>query len=115
MIPVDEVEKHKTWFEYLFNEKEPVKSTYRCRLCFKYYDEFGLQERYKSALADEKGTLKKYKADNKKSIAEHANIPGHKAVVQLLQERSAKRFIFNHNFQITSIFLASLMLFIFQK
>lgn len=94
LIPVDEVEKHKVWFEYLFNEAEPVKSTYRCRLCYKYFDEFGVQKKYKSALADEKGTLKKYKADNKRSLADHGNIPGHKAVIQILQDRSAKRLNF---------------------
>lgn len=92
LIPVDEVKKHKVWFEYLFNAAEPATSTYRCRLCYKYYDEFGLEGRYKSALANVGGTLKKYKADNKKSIAEHGNSPGHTAVVQILQERSAKRF-----------------------
>lgn len=91
MIPVDEVVKHKVWFEYLFNEEEPVKSTYRCRLCFKYFDKFGLQKQYKNAFADEKGTLKKYKADNKKFIAAHGNIPGHQAIVQILQEKSFKR------------------------
>lgn len=85
------MEKHKVWFEYVFNKAEPAKSTFRCRLCSKHYDEFGLQKKYKSALADEKGTLKKYKADNKKAMAEHANIPGHQAVVQILQDRGAKR------------------------
>lgn len=92
LIPVDEVKKHNIWFEYLFNASKPVESTYRCRLCMKYYDKFGLEGRYRSALADEKGTLKKYKFDNKRSIAEHANIPGHKAVIQLLQD---KRLIFH--------------------
>lgn len=94
LIPVDEVEKHKIWFEYLFNEAEPEKSTYRCRLCFKYYDKFGLQKQHKNALADENGALRKYKYDNKKCIAEHANIPGHKAIVQTLQEKSHKRLVF---------------------
>lgn len=82
---------HKTWFEYLFNEAEPTKSTYRCRLCHKHYDAFGLQKRYKSPFSDEKGTLKKYKSDNKKAIAEHGKTPGHKAVIEILQERSAKK------------------------
>lgn len=74
---------------------EPAKSTYRCRLCYKYFNEFGLQQRYKSVFADESGTLKKYKHDNKKAMIEHANIPGHKTIVQILQERSSKRLIFS--------------------
>lgn len=101
IIPVDEVEKHKVWFEYLFNEKQPASSTFRCRLCTKYYDAFGLQQRYKSVLANEKGTLKKYKHDNKKAIAEHANNPGHTTVIQTLQDQSAKR-LFSH--QLLEIF-----------
>lgn len=81
------------WFEYVFNKKDPVKSTFRCRLCNKYYDAFGFQQRYKSALAEENGTLKKYKHDNKKAIAEHPKIPGHIAVIQKLQDQSAKRLV----------------------
>lgn len=34
------VENNKVWFEYLFNETHPTESTYRCRLCSEYYDEF---------------------------------------------------------------------------
>lgn len=92
-IPIEEVEKHKEWFEYLFNDKDPVKSTYRCRLCYKYYDNFGLQKRYKSGFAEEKGTLRTRKNDNKQHIAEHAKTPGHAAIVQTLQAQAAKRYI----------------------
>lgn len=94
LVDIKEVKKHTIWLEYIFNEKEPTKSTFRCRLCYKYYDQFGLQNRYKSSLSNEEGTLKKYKRDNQKSLAEHAKSPGHTAVVQTLQERSSKRLDF---------------------
>lgn len=102
LIPVKEIPKHKVWFEYLFNKEEPVKSTFWCRLCYKYYDQFNLPQNHRNSFADEKGTLKKYKFENKKFLAEHGNIPGHKAVVQLLQERSEKRLKKLHFFEIFS-------------
>lgn len=92
IIPIDVVKENKNWLEYLFNEADPQHSAIRCRLCHKYYDKFNLPKRYKNSLANEKGTLKESKSDNKKLILEHANIPGHKAVVQKLQGASAKRF-----------------------
>lgn len=91
IMPIEEIVKHKNWFEYVFNEASPSRSTFRCRLCFNYYDKFGLENRYKSALANEEGTLKSDKYENKKAIREHATIPGHQTVIQVLQEKNAKR------------------------
>lgn len=91
------MKENKVWFEYLFNEADPQHSTYRCRLCHKYYDRLNLPPRYKNALAFEKGTLKDAKTDNKKAIAEHANIPGHKSIVEILQKASAKRLFIISN------------------
>lgn len=91
LIPVDEVEKHKMWFQYIFNKEEPVKSTYRCRLCHKYYDEFNLDKRWKSPFSAEVGTLKKYKKDNKDAISDHGKSVGHQNIIQMLQDQSAKR------------------------
>lgn len=91
LIPVDVVQDNKVWFEYLFNEQDPTKSTYRCRLCFKHYDEFHLQQKYKSPLASEEGTLKKTKSENRRAISEHSKNVGHKTVIQILEEKSSKR------------------------
>lgn len=89
IIPVDEVRRHKSWFEYLFNEASPSRSTFRCRLCAKYYDEFNLEKRYKTALAFEDGVLKSDKYENKKALLEHANTHGHKTIIQILQENNS--------------------------
>lgn len=91
IIPVEEVKKHKSWFEYLFSEGNPSRSTFRCRLCSKYYDEFKLDRRYKTALAFEDGVLKSDKYENKKALIEHPNNQGHKIIIQILQEKNSKK------------------------
>lgn len=92
------MEKNKEWFEYMRNERYPQHSMYRCRLCTKYYDSFGLDSRYKNAIAYPEGTLKFKKYENKDIISKHANIPGHKAIVQQLQQKSEKRLSFHFEF-----------------
>lgn len=39
LILVVTVSKNKNWFEYIKNKQQPGLSRYRCRICFKYYDE----------------------------------------------------------------------------
>lgn len=95
-IPIDVVEENKVWFEYLFNSTSPKDSTYRCRICYKYYDEFNLQQRYKTTFADEKGSLRTRKYDNKNAIAEHAKHVSHITIIQKLEEKAAKRLILCH-------------------
>lgn len=107
-IPSETVKEHTTWFEYLFNPNNPQQSTYRCRLCNKYYDMYNLPKRYKNAFAYDKGTLKETKNDNKRAIKEHANMPGHQHIIQILQQSSAKRFEnllwnYNHGYYVLSI------------
>lgn len=93
MIPIDDVEDNKNWFEYIYNEKSPADSTYRCRICYEHYDKLNLETRYKNALAYAEGTLKFKRHENKEIISKHANIPGHKNIIQILQRQKAKRFI----------------------
>lgn len=50
-IPSDVVNENNVLFEYLLNEADPQHSTYRCHLCYKYYDKFNFPSRYKNALA----------------------------------------------------------------
>lgn len=96
LIPLDAVENNKVWFEYQFNSADPKESTYRCRICHKYYDEFKLQSRYKNTFADEKGSLRTLKADNKKAILEHSKSSAHTTIIQMLTERKAKRLFLYH-------------------
>lgn len=91
LIPIEEVEKNKHWFEYIHNKNHPEHSTYRCRLCNQNYDKLNLEPRYKNALAYPEGTLKFTKRENKQIISEHANIPGHMNIIQLMQRKYAKR------------------------
>lgn len=91
LIPYDAVEKNKHWFEYVLNSANPERSTYRCKLCYRYYDKFGLEQRYKNALAFPEGTLKFQKHTNKQILSEHSSSPGHKTIVQILQNQHAKR------------------------
>lgn len=91
LIPLDAFESNKVWIEYLFNSAEPKKSTYRCRLCHKYFDEFKIRPQYKSSIADEEGMLRFDKKLNRFAITSHANSSSHTTVIEKLQLRSAKR------------------------
>lgn len=84
-----------SWFEYIFNEESPERSTYRCRICHKYYDEFGLQSNHKTGLAETGGMLRSDKAQNKRNILDHPKKPGHLKIIETLERRSAKRLISN--------------------
>lgn len=84
MLPIQTIERNKIWFEYILNKEKPRESHFRCRLCFKYYDKFRLAKNYKNALAFEKGALKTTKEENREIIQKHANIPGHKAIIDKL-------------------------------
>lgn len=44
----------------------------------------------------EEGTLKLEKADNKKIIAEHSQIHGHRTIIEILQRKAAKRLEIFH-------------------
>lgn len=91
LIPVDVVEKNKVWVEYLYNAKEPKISTLRCRLCYKYFDEFRIKPQHKSSFASKEGMLRVNKFKNKEAITLHANSPSHLAIIEKLQARNAKR------------------------
>lgn len=58
LIPAETVLANKPWFEYLYDEDKPKESRYRCRICNTYFESFGMQQRYKSALVDDSGQLK---------------------------------------------------------
>lgn len=91
LIPVDVVEKNIIWIEYIFNNAEPKKSTIRCRLCNKYFDEFKIKPQYKSSLASKEGLLRSNKFKNKEILAAHATSPSHLTIIEKLEERSTKR------------------------
>lgn len=96
LISIEAVESNKVWFDYLYNDTHPKESTYRCRICHQYYDEFKLQQRYKTTFAEEQGSLRAYKADNKKAIMEHSKSSSHTTIIQLLEQKRAKRLLSYH-------------------
>lgn len=91
-IPIDVVEKSKSWFEYIWNADFPERSAYRCRLCHKYWESFGLQSNHKPAVARVEGTWKRDKPENRRVIQEHPKSVGHLKVIEILEQRSIKRW-----------------------
>lgn len=91
LVPIDAVEKSKSWLEYKFDDKNPRQSKFRCRICHEHYDSFGLEKRYKSSFASESGTIKSNKKENRKAILEHPKSPGHMNIIDILEKREAKR------------------------
>ena len=77
------------WFVFLPNSANPLESTIRCRLCHRYYDEFGLATNYKPGFANAEGKrLKRHKDDNRQMIQEHTGSSGHVKILNQLKEAS---------------------------
>ena len=87
LLYIPGVSRFASWFEYLFNPVEPEKSTYRCRLCMKYFDLFVEKDQYRSALADPEGILRETKKKNGAALREHNISKGHLKVIEKLKER----------------------------
>lgn len=66
--------KHGEWFEYLFDEKNPRDSKFRCRFCHNNYDKFNFAIQYRPALADAK--LYSDAKGNLRAIRDHATNKG---------------------------------------
>jgi len=86
MLPVKTINDHKHWFAFLPNIADPSSSTYRCRLCFKYFDKFKLEDRFRSVLANEEGIIRKAYKSNHETITEHAKSTQHHLIIQRLQK-----------------------------
>uniref|UniRef100_A0A915KXQ9 Uncharacterized protein n=1 Tax=Romanomermis culicivorax TaxID=13658 RepID=A0A915KXQ9_ROMCU len=52
ILPYQPIKNNPVWFEYLPNQADPSQSKYRCRLFSRYYDKFGLDNRYRPVLVD---------------------------------------------------------------
>jgi len=91
LIPLKTIQDNKVWFECLFNEKEPVKSTYRCRLCHKYFDTFKMDKRYKPSLASETGVLKNDYEKNREMIANHGKQSQHQEIIRKLEVQAVDK------------------------
>ncbi len=84
---VAEREDIKQWFEYVYNEMEPSKSTVRCRICYRWFDKLHLHERYKSDLATENGMLTDDYETNRRKISKHSSSKMHVKIVEMLREK----------------------------
>lgn len=90
-IPLKTVEKNKVWFEYLPNNQQPADSRYRCRICYKYYDEMNLPQNTKPALAERHGQLFNVYKKNQETISNHAKSVIHANIISRLKVEAAKR------------------------
>ena len=78
----------RPWFVFQKgSESLPVTSSYKCRLCEKYYDTMFLHPRLKPKIATKYGQMRSNKWDNKKKILNHANSLAHRMVIQGLKKR----------------------------
>lgn len=91
---VKTVQKHKAWFEYLEDTQQPKNSNFRCRLCYKYFDEMKLCKNSKPAFALAGGfKLKPNRKKNSDAINEHATAMSHLNIIALLKENVAKNSV----------------------
>ena len=79
LIPIEEVQKARNWFEYL-------GLTYRCWLCHQYSDIFDIRPQHRSQLASDEGVLYKTWSRNKEIIRYHAETIGHDKIVTRLMQ-----------------------------
>ena len=81
LIPIEEVENAKTWFEYL--PKSPaISSRFRCKLCYENAEIFDIRPQHRSLFSEEDGVLYATRAKNRRAILDHASSLGHMKIVQ---------------------------------
>lgn len=90
LLPIDLIKSHKNWFEYLFDDDDPTHSRYRCRLCSKYFAEFGLPSDGANEFAVKGGVLKPSRQGNEDAINGHAFTREHRNTIQILEERKLR-------------------------
>lgn len=80
---IDDIKKkHGEWFEYLFDEKNPRDSKFRCRFCHNNYDRFNFVTQYRPALAD--AQIYNTAKANMRAIREHVITKGNDTYFILL-------------------------------
>lgn len=90
-LSIKTVSNFKNWFEYLEKTDKPEDARYRCRLCYKHYDEMGFPKNRKPAIALESGVLFGNKKKNQDALSEHAKSKAHANVISKLQKIVAKK------------------------
>lgn len=91
LLPIPTIQRFKSWFEYIFNSDSPAESTYRCRICHKYYDYLHMDQRYKSSLASDKGILRKSKKKNIDELTKHGlHNRAHIEIINILTSKKKK-------------------------
>ena len=87
-IDVINVPKVRQWF-HLIEHNDPKKSTFRCRLCSKYSEEFKVRKILRTDLANPNGLELKGKSPAYISnmINEHNEMSAHQVIVQDLKKK----------------------------
>jgi len=85
IMPIKTIENNRLWFEYLPDRADPTQSKYRCRLCSRHFSKFGIDQRFKSALAEQAGVLHKDYKSNWQAITDHGRHKQHLAIIARLE------------------------------
>lgn len=84
LLPVNKISnQYKSWFEYVVNTEKPKESTFRCRLCNKYYDQFHMACNYRNSLCNKEGVLYRTIDENRRKLREHCANRGIKDIYKL--------------------------------
>uniref|UniRef100_A0A915J9F9 DUF4371 domain-containing protein n=1 Tax=Romanomermis culicivorax TaxID=13658 RepID=A0A915J9F9_ROMCU len=90
LLPIKTITDNKVWFEYLPNTENPTTSTYRCRLCSKYFNKLGMDARYKPLLANPDGVLRADYHWNWQIIKDHAQSKPHQNIIAKLEQAAVE-------------------------
>lgn len=80
-----EIELHRCWFRYRYNQQEPEKSTYYCAVC-KEYHEYDTLPQHTPKLSNENGILKATFTENEKEISRHVFKQTHSILVKKMMK-----------------------------
>ena len=84
LLPIDEIKKARSWFEYL--PATPLyESKYRCWICQKYSDYFGVRKQNKPDLAADEGILRAKMQQNRDVIRGHGESTVHQEILSRLK------------------------------
>lgn len=77
----------RTWFGYIYYEKNPESSRYRCRLCYQYGSELYKVAQQIPNIATKDGDLNNSYKKNNEKIRKHSTSVMHKEVIKLKKRK----------------------------
>ena len=83
LLPFRFTDDTKKWFEYLYNDQQPVISRFRCRICHKYAKTMQFSNHLLTDIMSENGALADNKVANRRRISGHKNTEVHKKIIEV--------------------------------